>query len=70
MSASMTSPASAKTFGMIVHDYAGNSKVYTVRAPGNPDDHGTITPTNILWTENFNEKWLPTTGASRARAAL
>ena len=44
---------------MIVHDYAGNSKVYTVRAPGNPDDHGTITPTNILWTENFNEKWLP-----------
>ena len=48
-----------ETFGMIVHDYAGNSKAYTVRAPGNPDDHGTITPTNILWTENFNEKWLP-----------
>ena len=48
-----------ETFGMIVHDYAGNSKMYTVRAPGNPDDHGTITPTNILWTENFNEKWLP-----------
>ena len=48
-----------ETFGMIVHDYAGNSKVYTVRAPGNPDDHGTITSTNILWTENFNEKWLP-----------
>ena len=48
-----------ETFGMIVHDYAGNSKVYTVRVPGNPDDHGTITPTNILWTENFNEKWLP-----------
>ena len=48
-----------ETFGMIVHDYAGNSKVYTVRAPGNPDDHGTITPTNILWTEKFNEKWLP-----------
>ena len=48
-----------ETFGMIVHDYAGNSKVYTVRAPGNPDNHGTITPTNILWTENFNEKWLP-----------
>lgn len=48
-----------ETFGMIVHDYAGNSKVYTVRAPGNPDDHGTITPANILWTENFNEKWLP-----------
>ena len=46
-----------ETFGMIVHDYAGNSKVYT--AKGNPDDHGTITPTNILWTENFNEKWLP-----------
>ena len=48
-----------ETFGMIVHDYAGNSKVYTVTAKGNPDDHGTITPTNILWTENFNEKWLP-----------
>jgi len=48
-----------ETFGMIVHDYAGNSKVYTVSAKGNPDDHGTITPTNILWTENFNEKWLP-----------
>ena len=48
-----------ETFGMIVHDYAGNSKMYTVRAPGNPDDHGTITPTNILWTEKFNEKWLP-----------
>ena len=48
-----------ETFGMIVHDYAGNSKMYTVRAPSNPDDHGTITPTNILWTENFNEKWLP-----------
>lgn len=27
--------------------------------PATPDDHGTITPTNILWTENFNEKWLP-----------
>ena len=48
-----------ETFGMIVHDYAGNSKMYTVSAKGNPDDHGTITPTNILWTENFNEKWLP-----------
>ncbi len=48
-----------ETFGMIVHDYAGNSKMYTVTAKGNPDDHGTITPTNILWTENFNEKWLP-----------
>ena len=48
-----------ETFGMIVHDYAGNSKMYTVTAKGNPDDHGTITPTNVLWTENFNEKWLP-----------
>lgn len=48
-----------ETFDMIVHDYAGNSKMYTVTAKGNPDDHGTITPTNILWTENFNEKWLP-----------
>ncbi len=46
-------------FGMIVHDYAGNSRTYTVTVPGNSDDYATIKPTNILWTENFNDAWLP-----------
>lgn len=48
-----------ETIGMIVHDYAGNSKSYNVKVPGNPDDHATIVPTDILWTENFNDAWLP-----------
>ena len=46
-------------FGLIVHDYAGNSRTYTVTVPGNTDDYATIKPTNILWTENFNDAWLP-----------
>ena len=46
-------------FGLIVHDYAGNSRTYTVTVPGNSDDYATIKPTNILWTENFNDAWLP-----------
>ena len=46
-------------FGMIVHDYAGNSRTYTVTVPGNSDDYATIKPTNILWTEDFNSAWLP-----------
>ena len=46
-------------FGMIVHDYAGNSRTYTVTVPGNTDDYATIKPTNILWTEDFNNAWLP-----------
>ena len=46
-------------FGMIVHDYAGNSRTYTVTVPGNTDDYATIKPTNILWTEDFNSAWLP-----------
>ena len=46
-------------FGMIVHDYAGNSKSYVVSVPGNSDDYGDIVPTDILWTENFNGDWLP-----------
>ena len=48
-----------ETIGMIVHDYAGNSKSYNVKVPGNPDDHATIVPTDILWTEKFNDAWLP-----------
>ena len=46
-------------FGMIVHDYAGNSRTYTVTVPGNTDDYATIKPTNILWTEDFDSAWLP-----------
>ena len=46
-------------FGMIVHDYAGNSRTYTVTVPGNTDDYATIKPTNILWIEDFNSAWLP-----------
>ena len=48
-----------ESFGMIVHDYAGNSKKYTVSVPGNTDDYADVIPTNILWSENFDEKWLP-----------
>ena len=33
-----------ETFGMIVHDYAGNSKTYTVKVPGNSDDYGIVKP--------------------------
>ena len=48
-----------ETFGMIVHDYAGNSKTYTVKVPGNSDDYGIVKPTNVLWTETFDNDWLP-----------
>ena len=46
-------------FGMIVHDYAGNSRQYVVSVPGNTDDYADVTPTNILWKEDFNDAWLP-----------
>ena len=48
-----------ETFGMIVHDYAGNSKTYTVKVPGNSDDYGIVKPTNVLWTETFDNAGLP-----------
>ena len=37
-----------ESFGMIVHDYAGNSKSYTVKVPGNSDDYGIVKPTIVL----------------------
>ena len=46
-------------FGMVVHDYAGNSRIYTVTVPGNTDDYAEVEPTNILWEEDFNNAWLP-----------
>ena len=48
-----------ESIGLVVHDYAGNSKAYTLKATGNSDDYAEVVPTDILWQENFNSAWLP-----------
>ena len=58
-----------ETFGMIVHDYAGNSKTYTVKVPGNSDDYGIVKPTNVLWTETFDDEWLPADWSMESKGA-
>ena len=58
-----------ETFGMIVHDYAGNSKTYTVKVPGNSDDYGIVKPTNVLWTETFDNDWLPVDWSMESKGA-
>ena len=58
-----------ETFGMIVHDYAGNSKNYTVKVPGNRDDYGIVKPTNVLWTETFDNDWLPADWSMESKGA-
>ena len=58
-----------ETFGMIVHDYAGNSKAYTVKVPGNSDDYGIVKPTNVLWTETFDNDWLPADWSMESKGA-
>ena len=58
-----------ETFGMIVHDYAGNSKNYTVKVPGNSDDYGIVKPTNVLWTETFDNNWLPADWSMESKGA-
>ena len=58
-----------ETFGMIVHDYAGNSKSYTVKVPGNSDDYGIVKPTNVLWTETFDNDWLPADWSMESKGA-
>ena len=58
-----------ETFGMIVHDYAGNSKSYTVKVPGNSDDYGIVKPTNVLWTETFDDEWLPADWSMESKGA-
>ena len=45
--------------GLVIHDYAGNSKAYTLQANGNSDDYADVVPTDILWEEDFNQAWLP-----------
>ena len=49
-----------ESIGLVIHDYAGNSKAYTLKATGNSDDYADVVPTDILWQENFNSAWLPT----------
>ena len=58
-----------ETFGMIVHDYAGNFKNYTVKVPGNSDDYGIVKPTNVLWTETFDNDWLPADWSMESKGA-
>ena len=58
-----------ETFGMIVHDYAGNSKTYTVKVPGNSDGYGIVKPTNVLWTETFDNDWLPADWSMESKGA-
>ena len=58
-----------ESFGMIVHDYAGNSKTYTVKVPGNSDDYGIVKPTNVLWTETFDNDWLPADWSMESKGA-
>ncbi len=50
-----------ETIGVIVDDYAGNSKNYYLRVPGNTDDYADVVVTEdmILYKEDFNENWLP-----------
>ena len=48
-----------ESIGLVIHDYAGNSKAYTLKAKGNSDDYADVVPTDILWAEDFNDAWLP-----------
>lgn len=50
-----------ETIGLVIHDYAGNSKSYYLRAHGNSDDYAdvVITEDMILYSEDFNSAWLP-----------
>ncbi|MFR0734060.1 MAG: hypothetical protein ACLSHU_07600 [Oscillospiraceae bacterium] len=42
-----------ESIGLVVHDYAGNSKAYTLKATGNSDDYAEVVPTILLWQENL-----------------
>ena len=59
-----------ETFGMIVHDYAGNSKMYTVTAQATPTITAPSRPPTSSGPRTSTRSGSPTTGASRARAAL
>ena len=50
-----------ETIGLVVHDYAGNSKTYYLRAKGNTDDYAEVEVTDdmVLYSEDFNSAWLP-----------
>ena len=50
-----------ETIGLVVHDYAGNSKSFYLRAPGNTDDYADVVVTEdmVLYSEDFNAAWLP-----------
>ena len=53
--------------GLVIHDYAGNSKAYTLQANGNSDDYADVVPTDILWEEDFNQAWLPEGWSTQSR---
>ena len=50
-----------ETVGLVVHDYAGNTKTYYLRVKGNTDDYAEVEVTDdmVLYTEDFNAAWLP-----------
>ena len=50
-----------ETIGVVVHDYAGNTKTYYLRAKGNTDDYAEVEVTDdmVLYSENFDNAWLP-----------
>ena len=50
-----------EVIGLTVHDYAGNSKQFYLRAKNNTDDYAEVEVTDdmVLYAEDFQDKWLP-----------
>ena len=50
-----------ETVGLTVHDYAGNSKQFYLKAKGNLDDYADVVVTDdmVLYSEDFQDNWLP-----------
>ena len=36
---------------------------------GNSDDYGIVKPTNVLWTETFDNEWLPADWSMESKGA-
>lgn len=50
-----------ETVGVVIHDYAGNTKTYYIKVKGNTDDYADVVVTDdmVLYSEDFNDSWLP-----------
>lgn len=59
-----------ETVGVVIHDYAGNTKTYYLKVKGNTDDYAdvVVTPDMVLYTEDFNGSWLPEGWSSESKS--